>query len=88
MPGAIVVVACFYRCIFTPDSVIASVFLLGEFGGVPIQIIKLILGLLILILLIISPNSHYHTFLIPPSCLLWYASYLWNVFLADQVLLP
>ena len=27
--GAIVVVACFYRCIFTPESAIISVFLLG-----------------------------------------------------------
>ena len=29
MTGPIVVVACFARCIFSPESAIASVFLLG-----------------------------------------------------------
>ena len=33
--------------------------LLGEFGGVPIQFIKLILGLLISILLIIAIDGNY-----------------------------
>ena len=32
----IILVACFDRCIISPESVIASVFLLGAFGGVPI----------------------------------------------------
>ena len=47
MTGAIVVVACFSRCIFAPESASANVFLLGELGGVPIQFVKLNLGLLI-----------------------------------------
>ena len=45
--GAIVVVTCFARCIFASESVIASVLLLGEFCGVLIKCIKLILGLII-----------------------------------------
>ena len=48
--GAIVVVDFFSKCIFAPESAIDSVLLLVEFGGVPIQFIKLILGLLISIL--------------------------------------
>ena len=60
--GAIVVVACFARFIFAPVSAIASVFILGELGGFPIQFIKLVLGLLIEILLIIAPNCHSHHF--------------------------
>ena len=40
MTGAIVLVACFSRCIFAPDSAISSMFLLGEFGGVPIQLLN------------------------------------------------
>ena len=48
--GAIVVVIFFVRCIFSPDSAIASMFLLGEFGGFPIQFIKLtIYGILVTI---------------------------------------
>ena len=47
MTGDIVVVDFFARCIFVPDYEIASVFLLVEFCVVPIQLIKLILGLLI-----------------------------------------
>ena len=47
MTGAIVVVACFSRYKFALESEIAIVFLLGEFGGVSIQFIKLVLGLLI-----------------------------------------
>ena len=60
--GTILVVACFSRCIFAPESTIASIFLLGEFGGAPIQFTKLILGLLISILLIIAPNRHLRPF--------------------------
>ena len=37
-----VVVAYFVRCIFAPESAIDSVFLLGEFVGVPIQSIKIV----------------------------------------------
>ena len=58
MTGGIFVVACFARCIFAPESTIAGVFLLGEFGGVLIQLIKIISGLLISILLIIAPNRN------------------------------
>ena len=43
----IVVVACFVRCVFTPDSDITSMLLLGGLGGISIQFIKLILALLI-----------------------------------------
>ena len=45
--GGTVVVACFSRCIFAPESVVASIFLLGLLCGVLIQFIKLILGLLV-----------------------------------------
>ena len=45
--GAIVVVACFARCIFAPESAMAIMFLLLGLGGVSIQFIELILGLLI-----------------------------------------
>ena len=68
MNGDIVVVACFARCIFAPEFAIPSVFLLGDFGGVPIKFIKLVFVLLILILLIISPNLHSHPFLLPSIC--------------------
>ena len=42
---AIVVVDCFARCIFAPEFTIDDVLLPGEFCGVHIQFIKLILGL-------------------------------------------
>ena len=58
----IVVVACFVKCIFAPESDIASMLLLGDLGGVLIKFIKIILGLLISILLIITPNRHSHPF--------------------------
>ena len=45
--GAILVVACFYRCTFAPDSVITSMLLIGVLGGILIQFNKIILGLLI-----------------------------------------
>ena len=48
--GDMFVMACFYRCIFAAECAITSVFLLVEFGGVPINFIKLILGLQISIL--------------------------------------
>ena len=60
--GAIVLVACFYKCIFTPESVIASMLLLVRLSGVSIQFIKLILGLLISFLFISAPNHHLHPF--------------------------
>ena len=69
--GYIVVVACFARCIFAPVSIIASVLLLGKLGGVLIQFIKLILGLLISILIIIAPNRHLHLFSLPTSLFFW-----------------
>ena len=48
MTVTIIVVAFFSRCIFAPESAIASVFLLRESGGVPILLVKLVLGLLFL----------------------------------------
>ena len=38
--GAIVLVDCFSRCIFAPESAIDSMLLLGEFGGSPIKFIN------------------------------------------------
>ena len=87
-------VAYFYSCIFAPTSAIASAFLLGEFGGVPIQFIKLILGLLISILLIISPKHHSHPCFLPTSCLflsgatnIFFSQWTWqkNVFNAAYI---
>ena len=85
MTGTIVVADFFDRCIFAPESSISSLVLLGEFGGFPIQFIKLVLGLLISILFIISPNRHLYPFLIPPSWFFCYAYSLWTNFLSDQV---
>ena len=68
--GGIIVVDCFSRCIFALESAISIILLPGEIGGVPIQFIKLILGLLISILFIISPNHHSHHFSLPPSLFL------------------
>ena len=45
--GFILVVASFSGCIFVPDSAIDKMLLIGESGGVPIKLIKNILGLLI-----------------------------------------
>ena len=66
MTGAIDVVN-FSRYIFAPESAIASVFLLGEFGEFSIQFIKLIVGSLISILLIITLKRLLHPLLLPPS---------------------
>ena len=68
--GAFIVVACFGRGIFAPDSGISSVLLLVELCGFPIQFIKLVLWLLISILLIISPNLHLRPFSLPPNLFL------------------
>ena len=65
--GAIVGVASFSTCMSTPESSIFSVYFLVELGGVPILLIKLILGVLILILLVFVPNHHLHPFSLPPS---------------------
>ena len=46
MTEEIVVVTFFAGCTFAHRSTIASMFLLVEFGVVPVQFIKLILGLL------------------------------------------
>ena len=54
MTGVMFVVIFFSDCIFTPDSTIYSVLLIGEFGEVLIQSIQLNLGLVILILIIIT----------------------------------
>ena len=45
--GAVVVVDCFAGCIFAPESAIDNMLFLGGLGGVSIQFIKIILGLLI-----------------------------------------
>ena len=71
MTGAIVVVTCFAGCILVPESAIDSVLLLGELGWAPIQFIKLILGLRISILLVISPKRHLHPFFLTLSSFLW-----------------
>ena len=68
--GSIVVTACFDRYIFAPESEISIMLLPGELGGVPIQLIKIILGLLISILFIINLNPHLPPFLLLPSLLL------------------
>ena len=52
---------------FAPKYSIASVYFLGELGGFPMLLITLILGVLILMLLIISPNFHLHPFFISPK---------------------
>ena len=68
--GAIVVVACFARFVFAPESVIASMLLLRVLGGLLIQFIRLIWGLLISFLFIGAPNHYSHPFLVPHSLLL------------------
>ena len=45
--GSVVCVVWLDRCKFAPEYAIASVYLLGELVGVPILLIKLILGVLI-----------------------------------------
>ena len=60
--GDIVVVAFFNRYIFSPESAISSILLQVVLGGLTIQFIKIILGLLISILLIITPNRNLHPF--------------------------
>ena len=67
MAEVIVVVDCLDRCIFAPRSEISIKYLLVESGGVPILLIKIILGLLILILFIIAPNRHLRPFFPPLS---------------------
>ena len=47
MSVAIVLAASLSRCIFSPESAFARMFLLRECGGVLIQFIKIILGLII-----------------------------------------
>ena len=64
---AIVGVVCLDIGMFTSASEISSMYLLGELGGVPILLIKLILGVLIVILFIIVPNLHLHPFSLPPN---------------------
>ena len=46
----LLLVACFSGCVFTPESVISSMLLIGGLGGVSTKFIKLILWLIILIL--------------------------------------
>ena len=65
MDGSIVGVASFSRCMFAPESLIYSVYFLGELGGISILLIELILGALILILFIIAPNRYLHPFFCP-----------------------
>ena len=67
---SVVVVACFDRCIFAPWSSISGMFLLLGLGGLSIKYIKLILGLLILILLIVSPNRNLYLLSLLSSCFL------------------
>ena len=67
---AILLVACFSRCIFTPESAVAIMLLLIGLFGASIQFIKLFLGLIISILFNVAPNRHLHPFSLPPSILL------------------
>ena len=71
MNGSIFGVIYFARCMFAPESTIASFYLLGEVDGVSILLIKLFLGALILILFITTPNHHSHLFSVPPTLLLY-----------------
>ena len=48
MTGSIVGVNSFYRWMFAPKYKMDSVYFIGELGGVPILLTKLILGVLIL----------------------------------------
>ena len=52
------------------ESTIDSMLLLVKLGEVLIQFIKLILGLLISIIFIATPNRHSHPFSLPPSLFL------------------
>ena len=63
---AIVGVSRFAICVFAPECAIDSIYFLVELGGVPILLIKLILGGLILVLFIIGPNRHLRPFLLTP----------------------
>ena len=86
MTGSIDVVDCLDRCIFAPESAIYRICLLVELVGFPILLIKLISGLLILNLFIISSNPNPHPFSLPPSSLLYYAGLLFMAsFLAKKV---
>ena len=67
MTRVIVGVACLDRCMIALEYKITGVYLLGEVGGVPIILIKLILGVINLILFIIAPKCHSHPFSLPPS---------------------
>ena len=88
MTGDIVGMAWFDICLFAPDSAIASVYFLGKVSGVLMLSIKLILGVPILILFIISPNPHSYLFFLPTSIFLWQASYLCIGFFEEHYLLP
>ena len=68
--GAVVFVAFFTISVFTSESEISSMCLLVELGGFLILLIKLILGVLILILFLVSPNPHSRPFSLPPSLFL------------------
>ena len=68
--GAIVGLACFARCIFAPESVIAIMLLLRLLGRVSIKFIKMVLGILIFMLLSIVPNYHSCPFSISPGLFL------------------
>ena len=59
---SIVGVAWFSMCIFAPECSVDSMLLLKWLGGLSIQFIKLILGILLLISFIIAPNHHLHPF--------------------------
>ena len=86
--GAIVGVDCFSRCIFAPEYLIADTLLQFGLGGLLIKYIKLILGLLISILLNITPNCHSQPFSLFPILFLYsYSSWCPDYF-DEQVILP
>ena len=54
-------------------------YFLGEIGGVPILLIRIILGILISILFVITPNHHLYPFFLTPFSFiigLMFVSYL------------
>ena len=63
--GVIVGVYSFSKWMFSPEPVIASVYFLGELGGILILLIKLVLGLILLILFNLAHNRHLHPFSLP-----------------------
>ena len=65
--GEVFGVASFSRWMFSTEFAIESVYFLGELVGVPILLIKLILGVILLILFIICYSRYSHPFSLTSS---------------------